>query len=311
MTIVHATDLAYVRLSAPDLDLAEAYLLAFGLTRAHRTKTHLYMRGTDDAAYVHVTELGEPRFLGAAFSVGSLADLEALGRLSGASPIEQNPEPAGGVRLTLKDPDGHRIEVLHGARRSEPIPVELPPLNNGNERLKRAGVFYRREPGPARVKRLGHFVIASPDVKRSVGWYRETFGLIQTDDVWAGSEDHVIASFNRLARGLEYVDHHVIMVHEAKEAALNHLGFEVQDLDDLHFGNQHLKDLARYDHRWGVGRHVLGSQVFNQWVDPWGRAHEHWADTDMLNADNPGALVGTDQGLRSQWGDPPPVHLMK
>ena len=34
---------------------------------------------------------------------------------------------------------------------------------------------------------------------------------------------------------------------------------------------------------WGIGRHLLGSQVYDYWADPWGRVHEHWADTDRLN----------------------------
>ena len=310
MTIAHAVGLAFVRLASPDLDAAEAFLSDFGLERAHRTPTRLFMRGTDAAPYTHITEVGAPRYIGAAFAVAREEDLVALASLPGASSVEESPEPGGGKRVKLVDPDGHSIEAVHGLASGEARSVEIAPLNNGRDRLLRAGAPYRRPPGPARVKRLGHFVIGSPDVQRSILWYRETFGLVQSDDVWAGSKDHLIASFNRISRGLEYVDHHVMMVHEAQEAALNHFGFEVQDLDDVHFGHQHLKNTARYDHRWGVGRHVLGSQVFNQWLDPWGRAHEHWADTDMLNANNPGALVGTDQAFRSQWGDPPPVHLM-
>ena len=48
----------YGRLQAPDLDLEEEFLTAFGMVRAARTPTALYMRGTDPAHHIHVTEKG-------------------------------------------------------------------------------------------------------------------------------------------------------------------------------------------------------------------------------------------------------------
>ena len=61
---------------------------------------------------------------------------------------------------------------------------------------------------------------------------------------------------------------------------------------------------------WGIGRHLLGSQVYDYWADPWGRVHEHWADTDRLNAANGGNLVSAEEGLRSQWGTRPPEKFI-
>jgi hypothetical protein len=64
-------------------------------------------------------------------------------------------------------------------------------------------------------------------------------------------------------------------------------------------GHEYLSGLARYEHMWGIGRHLLGSQVYDYWADPWGRVHEHWADTDRLNVRNGGNLVPAEEGLRS------------
>ena len=60
MPVIKAVDLAYGRLRSPDLDKQEEFLTAFGMVRADRTKNALYMRGTDAAHHLHVTELGEP-----------------------------------------------------------------------------------------------------------------------------------------------------------------------------------------------------------------------------------------------------------
>jgi hypothetical protein len=47
-------------------------------------------------------------------------------------------------------------------------------------------------------------------------------------------------------------------------------------------------------------------EVYDNWADPQGRVHEHWADIDRLNVRNGGNLVSADEGLRSQWGSKPP-----
>ena len=227
MSVVAVADLAYVRLQAPDLDVAEGFLRDFGLERATRTDTTLFMRASDAGTYCHVTQLGTPRLLGMAFHVDSAEALERLARVENASAIEQNAEPAGGWRVRLLDPHGFTIEALFDAARLPALDVVAPPpLNSAANRLRRIGAPFRRAPGAARVKRLGHVVISSPDLKQSLAWYRETLGLLATDDVYLGSPENLVASFNRLNRGAEYVDHHVLMVIQGAAADLNHVGLE-------------------------------------------------------------------------------------
>ncbi|MGH7089986.1 MAG: hypothetical protein ACREFQ_13905, partial [Stellaceae bacterium] len=59
-------DIAYGRLRSPDLDATEEFLTDFGMVRAARTPTALYMRGTDPFHHIHVTEKGAPGFIGMA-----------------------------------------------------------------------------------------------------------------------------------------------------------------------------------------------------------------------------------------------------
>ena len=58
MPVVKASDIAFARLMAPDLDVAERFLLDFGLRRAERTADRIYMRATDSDPYVYVCHLG-------------------------------------------------------------------------------------------------------------------------------------------------------------------------------------------------------------------------------------------------------------
>jgi len=311
MPLIKVIDLAYGRLRAPDLDMAEEFLTNFGMVRAERTPTALYMRGTDPDHHIHVTEKGEPGFVGLAYHAASLDDLKRLATAPGASAVESVDEPGGGKRVRLREPNGYQIEVLHGVKKLKPIPVKRQPLNMGKDSLKRAGTVLRLPGGASRVKRIGHGVMAVPDVKTTVAWFRETLGFIGSDDVYEGSEDNLIGSFNRFNRGATYVDHHALFCIRNPRAGLNHLSFEVQDIDDVFMGHEHLARLGKYEHMWGIGRHLLGSQVYDYWSDPWGRVHEHWSDTDRLNARNGSNLISAEEGLRSQWGERAPQKFIE
>src|SRR2546422_9818628 len=209
MALIKVTDLAYGRLRAPDLDVAEEFLTNFGMVRTARTPTALYMRGTDPAHHLHVTEKGDPGFVGLAYYAASLEDLKRVAKAAGASGVEDIDEPGGGKRVRLKEPNGYQVEVVYGIKKLKPITVKRQPLNLGSEGLKRAGAVMRIHRGPSRVKRIGHGVMATPKGVETARWFRDTLGFSCSDNVYAGNKDNIIGSFNRLDRGATYVDHHM------------------------------------------------------------------------------------------------------
>src|SRR5687768_15776676 len=105
MALMKAKDMAYGRLRSPDLDAMEEFLTRFGMTRAARTPTALYMRGTDPEHHVHVTEKGDPKFVGFAYYAESEDDLARVATAPGASGIETIDEPGGGKRVRLTEPN--------------------------------------------------------------------------------------------------------------------------------------------------------------------------------------------------------------
>jgi catechol 2,3-dioxygenase-like lactoylglutathione lyase family enzyme len=164
--------------------------------------------------------------------------------------------------------------------------------------------------GPSHVKRVGHGVLMTPKFHETVAWFREYLGFVCSDDVYAGEKGNLIGSFNRCDRGDTYVDHHVFFCLNHPKTGLNHLSFEVEDIDDVAMGHHYLAQFGKYEHMWGLGRHVLGSQVYDYWADPWGRVHEHWADSDRLNLANGSNLVSAEEALTSQWGEAPPEKFI-
>ncbi len=307
---IKVRDIAWGRMRSPDLDKEEEFLLDFGMVRAARTKDKLFMRGTDPNHHLHVTELGPPGFIGLAYYAKSEEDLDKLSRVPGASPVESLDEPGGGKRVRLREPSGYQIEVVFGQEKVNPLPVRPNVINWGTEKYRRAGDLCRLTVGPSQVKRIGHGVLTCPDLKASLKWFRETLGFICSDDVWAGQPDHLIGSFNRCDCGDDFVDHHVFFGIQAPKAGLNHLSFEVHDFDDVMVGHEYLEKKGKYEHMWGIGRHVLGSQIYDYWCDPWGRVHEHWTDSDVLNVRNGSNSLPAHEALRSQWGQDPPQKFI-
>jgi catechol 2,3-dioxygenase-like lactoylglutathione lyase family enzyme len=310
MPHIKVSDIAYGRLWAPDLDVAEEFLTRFGMKRADRTANALYMRGTDPAHHIHVTEKGEPKFVGLAYYAESEDDLKRLAKAPGASDVEAIDEPGGGKRVRLTEPNGYQIEIVHGIAALPAIETKRQKLNTGEAPLSRAGELMRLPKGPSHVKRIGHGVLMTPKFHETVGWFREMLGFVCSDDVYAGEKDNLIGSFNRCDRGDAYVDHHVFFCLNHAKTGLNHLSFEVPDIDDVAMGHDYLAQFDKYEHMWGIGRHVLGSQVYDYWADPWGRVHEHWADSDRLNLANGSNLVAAEEALTSQWGEAPPAKFI-
>jgi catechol 2,3-dioxygenase-like lactoylglutathione lyase family enzyme len=308
MTGVRVKKYVYGRLQAPSLDKVEEFLTDFGMVRSERTKDRLYMRGTDPEPYLHVTELGPAKPLAFGYFARSEDDLKALAKLPGASGVENIDEPGGGKRVRLKDPNGFGIEVVFGQHLAGPLASPEYKVNWAGDKARRTELM-RLPQGPAPVKCAGHGVITTTDLKATLKWYRETIGLKCSDDVYGGTKDNLIGSFNRLDNGKEYVDHHVFFAIQADRSGLNHLSYESRDIDAIMIGHNVLKAKG-YRHTWGIGRHLLGSQVFDYWYDPNNVVHEHWADSDVRNEDDPPLLLSAEEGLRNQWGPAIPEEFM-
>jgi catechol 2,3-dioxygenase-like lactoylglutathione lyase family enzyme len=299
--MIKVADVAFVRFRAPDLDRMEQFAEDFGLLTAQRDVNVLYSRGSDPEPWIHGVERGEAGFAGVGFDAASAEDLEAAAGLPGASAIQELDGPGGGRRVRFSDPDGYSVEVVHGRAPGEALPVpHAQPYNTGHERRRR-NVLQRVERGPARVKRLGHCVLKVSDFRASEAWYKTRFGFLTSDEVYLGERDNVITAFMRCDRGDVAVDHHTFLCVGVGGLGFDHAAFEVEDIDAVMLGHEHLS-AAGYDHHAGIGRHVLGSQVFDYWRDPWGHVLEHFTDGDLLDAGVKPSRVEPSVALGTQWG---------
>lgn len=167
-----------------------------------------------------------------------------------------------------------------------------------------SGKFQRFHDGPALIHKLGHFGYVHRQFDEELKWYTDNFNFVPSDILhhWDFSKIDVM-TFMHLDLGKEYSDHHVFFMQrappEATKTYIHHSSYEVEDLDTQLIGHHWLAKKG-WKSVWGVGRHVLGSQIFDYWQDPSGFKIEHYADGDLVNAD-----TGTKRdvvGPLSVWG---------
>lgn len=306
--LVRAIDTAYILFQVPDLARQQAFFEDFGLVPAGSADGAVYLRGYGAAPYVYAAYRGtDACFLGAGFLVAEEADLQRVAEACGAV-VEAVDGPGGGRRVRLRDPDGFIVDLVWGREsvapldtRRAPLPVNFP---DSKARLNRG----QRPPhGPSAVERFGHYVLMVSDFERSWAWYRKHLGLLPTDVQCTASGQPVLA-FCRLDRGNDYADHHTIVLTDGPAAGYMHSAFEVLDIDAIGQGQQHLKQRG-WKHFWGIGRHILGSQLFDYWLDPYGQEVEHYADGDVFDNTYPTQYHLMDRGGLWAWGDDLPAAM--
>jgi catechol 2,3-dioxygenase-like lactoylglutathione lyase family enzyme len=305
-----ATKLAHLVFNRPDLDATEVYLRDFGLTIVHKSDELLLARAADSSPYCYrVHRSPEPGFVGLAFLLDTRAELEALSTLPGASPITESPFPGHGEQVTLTDPSGFTVEALWNQQTTDPISVRAPMTMNWGGQHPRVNLTQRPTHEPPQVLRLGHVVLDFADYQRTAGWYTEHFGLIPSD-VQLLPDGSPLVAFMRLDLGDTPADHHTLAMTQGLWPAYNHSAFEVTDADAVGVGQRVLRERG-YRHAWGIGRHILGSQIFDYWDDPSGDTHEHYCDGDVFTADIPTGHHPARLGALSQWGPELPVAFVK
>jgi len=307
MSVIRIKDIAYVRFNAPDLDAMEAFLGEFGLARAERRDNALFARGSGPSPFVHVTHRGDAGFAGLGFEADSEDDLHRLAKAADAS-VERSDAPGGGSIVRLKDPDGFAVDVIAGQAPASPLDLPAREPTNDGRGHARENMLKRVAAGPAHVVRLGHAVLNVTDFRVSEAWYKHHFGFITSDEIALDGVPHPIGAFMRCDRGDLPTDHHTLFLVGAGRPKFNHAAFEVADFDDLMVGHEHLKSHGR-SHEWGIGRHILGSQIFDYWRDPWGHAVEHWTDGDRLNAAWGSRVSSLKDLIGTQWGPEAPPTM--
>ncbi|KAI2782550.1 glyoxalase family protein [Daldinia loculata] len=319
---VNFSRISYVIYEHPDLTKFLAFADDFGFESTGVTDEdgNLFLRGYGPDPYVYIarqTPAGQAkRFLGAGFIAQTKEDFERACKLENAQLKDISKRPGGGKMVSVPDVNGFEIQVVYD-QKDRVVPdrglsnvVSGQPNVNGAITKVRKGLFNRLDTGPAKIHKLGHFGYMTDNYTNTCAWYSTHFNFKLTDIVHVpGDPSKEIMSFFHLDLGPEYSDHHCLLVaahrdEDGKGTNVHHSSFEVEDIDTQMMGHKWLQDKG-YELKWGVGRHIMGSQVFDYWYDSAGFTVEHYADGDVVNQDTPTSrLAGAAAAI---WGPPIPA----
>ncbi|ARL05079.1 VOC family protein [Burkholderia pseudomallei] len=305
-----AEALSYLIFDRPDLAKAEQFLNDFGLRTVARDDEVLFLRGTEATPFCYVVRKArKARFVGFGLRVGGMADLQALARVPGASAVEPSKWPGGGYRVELSDPSGFRVDAVCCQAPSGTLPHRAPMPLNSIDAVVRINDTQRSPVEAPEVIRLGHVVLELADYQATCAWYTQHFGFIPSD-VQVLPDGSPAVAFMRLDLGDTPADHHTLALAQGFAPLYSHSAYEVVDADAVGMGQRVLREKG-WDHAWGIGRHILGSQIFDYWQDAWGDKHEHYCDGDLFTADLPTGIHAVSRDAMSQWGEIMPRSFTK
>jgi catechol 2,3-dioxygenase-like lactoylglutathione lyase family enzyme len=245
-----------VALTVPDLAAAEIfYTETWGLVVAEKSHGVAYFRGSGHDHHVLALHeaAGTPQLRLVTLRARSAKSLEHIAQaaIAAGGVVERTGaafDPAGGQVVVIRDPDGRRIEIVHGdAQRANDVPVPQD-----------------------RPIRLAHAVLNSHAVEKTREFFEQALGFVLAD------RTRIMAFMNCDN------DHHSIALGDTDNDALNHVAFLMPTLDAVMRGGGRLKDKG-LPPQWGPGRHGPGDNAFNYFVDPFGIVIEYTAEVEQID----------------------------
>jgi catechol 2,3-dioxygenase-like lactoylglutathione lyase family enzyme len=260
--------LTSITLGVPDVAASTAFFHDFGLT--------------GDAGGLATRDGGDQVELVAAgrrslvrLGVGT-DDVDDLGRI--AARVDQT--GLGTVleltdqRLTVTEPvTGLTVEITEAPRYASPgagHPYNRPGAEPERWDIPAPSVLTSE---PVTPSNLTHVVYGTPDQPTTLAFFTDVIGFEISDQVEG------IIAFTRCGEV-----HHNLAIQAAPVAFPHHIAFEVDDIDDVVRGGQHMVDIDPDRHMWGVGRHAIGSNWFWYLRDPSGTFVEYTSDIDRISA---------------------------
>jgi len=242
-----------IELVVPDPRAAAAFMTdVWGMAPATALGSTHYLRGSGSFPYLISFAQGPEPFVRTTTFVCAGPELAALARRVAESDLRSTPttssDPGGGQGLIVELPEGELFRFLADA-------AEVPPL-----------------PGRDLPVQLTHVVLNSADAEASAQVAEKVLGFRVSDRT----------------KGMVFVrcndSHHSTAFARSGFSSLNHVAFEMQDVDAVMRGVGRLRDY-KLAPAWGPGRHGPGANVFAYFVAPFGAVVEFSTAVDKVPDD--------------------------
>ena len=248
-----------IELALPDPAAAATFMVdVWGLAPAEVRGTTHYLRGSGPYPYLVAFEQAEREFVRSTTFVCSDEELATLRQRVAAKGWNARPtvsaDPGEGAGILVELPEGALLRFLAGS--SEVAPIEG---------------FAKATKRVMPVK-LTHVVFNAADA--------EAMGH--------AVEDVLDFRVSDRTKGMVFVrcndSHHSTAFARAGFTSLNHIAFEMDDLDAVMRGIGWMRDHG-FEPAWGPGRHGPGDNVYAYYIAPFGAVIEYSTAVEKVPAD--------------------------
>ena len=224
----------------------------WGLASAGAQGATHYLRGSGAFPYLISFEEGREPFVRTTTFVCSPSELASLSKRVESSGLASTPtesaDPGGGKGLIVELPEGELFRFLAAAQDAPTITGRDLPVQ------------------------LTHVVLNSADAEATARVTEQVLGFRVSDRT----------------KGMVFVrcndSHHSTAFARSGFSSLNHVAFEMQDIDAVMRGMGRLRDQGMAP-AWGPGRHGPGANVFAYFVAPFGAVVEFSTAVDKVPED--------------------------
>ncbi len=292
MTEANVIALHSVDMGVTDLDAATAFFTeVWGLTPASTGSDSVHLRGTGPhhhilalhrrpaAELLRVNLLARDRAGVDALhaNVTNQSDTHDLADVTDPVEIDQ---PGGGYGFAFRDAEHRNIAVVS----------DIATHNDTDDVADRP-------------RKLAHVVLNAEAPEASVALFTDALGFRVSDR----TRRHNFLRCGDASAGP--IDHHNIAIGIGGGAKLNHIAFEMPDLESLMRGAGRCRD-AGWPIEWGIGRHGPGDNVFAYFVGVEDIPIEYTAEVKQVDESYPTGTPddwGWPAGRSDHWGitDPP------
>jgi catechol 2,3-dioxygenase len=256
MSNARVTGVRSIELGVRDLrQSAEFYAKVWALEEVSSEGGGMHFRATGGEHHVlTIRERPKPSLLGVHFAATDRAAVDRLCAKAKGYGVEVSGEPAalsggegGGYGFRFKTPDGL------------PMSISCDTRQHPNAVLDRS-----------RPTKISHVVLNSAKTDEQVPFFVDVLGFKVSDSTQ-------MMDFLRCS-----ADHHSIAVFRNNGPSLNHVAYELPNIDGLMRGAGRVKQ-SGFDIEWGIGRHGPGSNVFSYFIEPNGFVAEYTTELDQLD----------------------------
>lgn len=250
------TGLRSIELGVPDLNRSsDFYQAVWGLQEVASDGDTIHLRGTGAEHHI-VTLRQRPRaaLLGVHFSVsdrGAIDELHAKAKAYGtealSAPAELPRTAGGGYGFRFNTPDGLPLAISADVTQHPEVVTDR-----------------------SRPTKLTHVVLNSAHIESQTAFFKDLLGFRHSDAT-------EMMEFIRCC-----ADHHSIAFARGSGPSLNHMAYEMPNIDGLMRGAGRMKQNG-FNVEWGLGRHGPGNNVFTYFIEPNGFVTEYTTEVEQVD----------------------------